>query len=83
MNPIPPSRAVKFAWLAFRRSLENPAVSLSDPSAFETLGIGARPVSSGVRVDRKQALTLDTYWRGVNLICNMIAGLQNGGPPIH
>jgi HK97 family phage portal protein len=55
-----------------QRSLESPTVSLSDPSAFDFLGIGTSPVAAGVRVDRRTILTLDGWWRGVNLIAGSI-----------
>ncbi len=57
------------------RSLENPSVSLSDPSAFDFLGIGTQPIAAGVRVDRRTILTLDGWWKGVNLIAGSIARL--------
>lgn len=57
------------------RSLESPTVSLSDPSAFDFLGIGTQPIAAGVRVDRRTILTLDGWWRGVSLIAGSIARL--------
>lgn len=55
------------------RSLESPTVSLSDPSAFDFLGIGSTPVAAGVRVDRRTILTMDTVWRAVMFIAGYCA----------
>lgn len=58
-----------------RRSLENPNVSLSDPEAWNELGLGGGLSDTGVSVNRETALTLDTVWRAVNLIAGTIGRL--------
>lgn len=55
------------------RSLESPTVSLSDPSAFDFLGIGTQPIAAGVRVDRRTVMTLDVWYRAVDLVSDYIA----------
>ena len=54
------------------RSLESPTVSLNDPSAFDFLGIGTQPIAAGVRVDRRTVMTLDTWYRAVDLVSDYI-----------
>lgn len=55
-------------------SLENPAMSLTDPETWDGVG-GYEPSSSGVRVTAKKAIGYPPLWRGVNLICRDIAKL--------
>jgi HK97 family phage portal protein len=71
-------RGPKLRTVQEQRSLENPAIALNDPSAFDALGISGRPVSSGIKVDRRAALTYDAIWRGVSLISNAVAKI-----PLH
>lgn len=54
-----------------QRSLENPMFSLQDPSTFEAMGIGM-PSSAGIRVDRRTILTLDTWYRAVDLVSDYV-----------
>lgn len=56
-----------------RRSIENPAVSLDDPAAWDLLG--AEKTSTGVRVSRRTTLGYSPFWRGVNLISRDVAKL--------
>ena len=56
-----------------RQSLENPVTSLSDPDAWLYDALGGSKSATGVRVNRKSALTYSAYWRGVNLIATTIA----------
>lgn len=52
-------------------SIENPAVPLTSPEAFDYLGLGEdSESSSGVRVNHKNALGYPAMWRGINLICD-------------
>lgn len=60
-----------------RRSLENPAVSLSSDEAFETLGIGdGGNTPAGVRVTRNKALGYPAVWRAVSLISGDVGKLS-------
>jgi HK97 family phage portal protein len=57
------------------RSLENPSISLSDPAAWEeAFGVGSES-SSGIRIDRKSAMTYPAVWRAMNLIAGTVAKL--------
>lgn len=58
-----------------RRSLENPSTPLSDPDDWLLDALGAGPATTGVRVNRKSALTYSAFWRGVNLIAASVAKL--------
>ena len=60
------------ATLPEARSLENPMFSLQDPSTFEAMGIGM-PSSAGIRVDRRTAMTLDTWYRAVDLVSDYVS----------
>ena len=60
------------ATLPDARSLENPMFSLQDPSTFEAMGIGM-PSSAGIRVDRRTAMTLDTWYRAVDLVSDYVS----------
>lgn len=52
-------------------SIENPAVPLTSPEAFDYLGLGDESESSsGVRVNHKNAVGYPAMWRGINLICD-------------
>lgn len=57
-----------------RRSLENPNVSLQDPSVWNEIFGGGTAVS-GVTVNRETALTYAAVWRAVNLISDYVATL--------
>jgi HK97 family phage portal protein len=51
---------------------ENPRFSLNDPGAWEAFDAGT-PSAAGLPINRKSALTLPAFWRGVNLICTNFA----------
>src|SRR5262245_37590741 len=55
------------------RSLENPAVPLWSPAAFNYLG--AARASSGVAVDRTTVLAYPAVWNALRLISNKIGRL--------
>lgn len=55
-------------------SLENPAMSLTDPETWDGVG-GYEPSSSGVRVTAKKAIGYPPLWKGVNLIARDVAKL--------
>jgi HK97 family phage portal protein len=59
------------------RSIENPRTSLSDPGVWAVDAFGASTLT-GVRVNRKVALTYSAVWRAVNLIATSVAKL-----PLH
>src|SRR4051812_13416268 len=56
-----------------RRSLENPAVPLWSPAAYNYLG-GARS-SAGVAVDRTTVLAYPAVWRALTLVSHKIGRL--------
>jgi HK97 family phage portal protein len=56
------------------RSLENPSISLQDPSAWDDFS-GGGPSDSGVRVNERTALTYDAVWRAINLISRDVGKL--------
>jgi len=56
-----------------QRSLENPAVPLWTPTAYDYL-VGRRS-SAGVPVNRQSVLGITPLWRGVNLISQKVARL--------
>lgn len=54
-----------------RASLENPAFSLNDPKAYEHLS--SSPSETGIAINTDKALTLSAFYRGVNLLSNLVA----------
>lgn len=48
------------------RTIENPNVPLSDPTAWLLDAMGATPTKSGIRVNLETALTYSPIWRGVS-----------------
>jgi HK97 family phage portal protein len=62
-------------YIGYKRSIENPSISLSDPSVWNELGLGGGSSSAGVVVNKETALTLDTVWRAVNLIAGTVGRL--------
>lgn len=62
-----------FGYFGYKRSLENPNVSLMDPGAADDLGITGGTSSAGVHVNRESALKYDAVWRAVNLIASSVA----------
>lgn len=60
--------------LFLRRSLENPATSLSDPAEWMYEAFGARN-AAGVSVNAKSALGVSCVWRAINIIANKVGAL--------
>lgn len=54
------------------RSIENPAVSLNDPAAYDYLTDGTKS-STGMSVTPRSALSCSEFWRGINLISRDVA----------
>lgn len=68
------SEGLRQLWrVAASRSLENPATPLSDPDDWLYEGFGGTRTDSGVRVNRRAALTYAAIWRGVSLIAATVA----------
>jgi HK97 family phage portal protein len=58
-----------------RASLENPAISWSDPNAFsDTLGI-SHDTDAGVAVTHRKAISLAAYWAAVKMISGDVSKL--------
>lgn len=57
-----------------QRSLENPSVSLSDPSAFDVL-FGGSVSATGIQVNEQNALGVPAIWSAVNFLSGTIASL--------
>jgi HK97 family phage portal protein len=66
-----------FQWLnkinPFKRSIENPAVPLWSPTAYDYL-VGKRS-TAGIPVNRESVLGIAALWRGVNLISHKVGRL--------
>lgn len=58
-----------------KRTLENPSTSLSAPDEWLYEALGASRTTSGVRVNRKTALTYAAVWRATNLISRDVGKL--------
>ena len=68
MNPM---RWLRNWW---RRSYENPNVSLNDPDAWDDM-FGSTKTSSGEKVNRTTAFRVGAFFRGVSLIADTVAKL--------
>jgi HK97 family phage portal protein len=55
------------------RSLENPSTPLSDPDEWLYEALGGEKTDTGVRVNRKTALTSSAIYRAVNMISTDVA----------
>ena len=55
-------------------SLENPAISLEDPEAWEAIG-GSSKAESGVTVNHHTALTSAAVWQAVSIISGDLASM--------
>ena len=61
-----------------QRSLENPQTSLSNPDDWLYEAMGAGSSASGIKVNRKTALTHPPFWRAVTLRADTVAKV-----PVH
>jgi len=67
------------SWMSFgKRSLENPATSLSDPDAWLFEALGARSSSAGISVSPTNSLEVTAVWAAVRRISSTMASL-----PLH
>ena len=56
------------------RSLENPALSLSDPATWDTV-FGTGSTDSGVRVTHDSVYNCPPFWQAVTMIAGDLAGM--------